>query len=103
MNELKGHTACLQYPDYYATDSTCSADKAYRPLQMAVSRLFHLAGPLPPAPLPLIFASFVPFLLDIPPSSKFSFMGWSFTDKVRVVYVHASHAVHHFNHNLTPA
>eukprot|EP00877_Chromochloris_zofingiensis_P000158 jgi/Chrzof1/10142/Cz04g30140.t1 len=53
-------------------------------IQMAVSRLFHLAGPLPPAPLPLIFASFVPFLLDIPPSSKFSFMGWSFTDKVFV-------------------
>ena len=31
---------------------------------------------------PLLFANLIPFVLDIPPLHKFSFFGWSMTDKV---------------------
>lgn len=50
-------------------------------LQLGAAGLLQLRPP-PPGPLPLLFASFVPFLLDIPPTSHFSVLGYRMSDKV---------------------
>ncbi|WIA29290.1 hypothetical protein OEZ86_011795 [Tetradesmus obliquus] len=50
-------------------------------LQLGVSGLLQWKVPLAPAPLQLVLASFVPFLLDIPPTSFFSVLGYKMSDK----------------------
>eukprot|EP00775_Hariotina_reticulata_P001734 gene1734-2076_t len=50
-------------------------------LQLGLSRLLHIEVPLAVGPLPLVFASFVPFMFDIPGSSHFSVLGWTMSDK----------------------
>lgn len=52
-------------------------------LQVALGRLLQVEGPWSPGPLALVFASFVPFLLDIPATSDFTVLGYRLTDKVR--------------------
>lgn len=52
-------------------------------LQFLLGSLLQLHSPWAPGPLPLVFASFVPFLLDIPATSDFTVMGYKMTDKVR--------------------
>ncbi len=59
-------------------------------LQALITRLLqlgHAAGEssgasMLPLSLPLIFASFVPFLLDIPASNRFSLGAWKLSEKV---------------------
>lgn len=54
-------------------------------LQLAASRLLRAPlAPLLPLSLPLALASFVPFALDVPPTSTFSFLGLSGSDKAFV-------------------
>lgn len=53
-------------------------------LQLGISTLMQSRSPLPPAPLPLVFAGFVPFLLDIPPTSQFTVLGYKMSDKAFV-------------------
>lgn len=52
-------------------------------LQFVLGRLFHVKSPWAPGPLPLVFASFIPFMLDIPASNDFTVLGYKMTDKVR--------------------
>lgn len=51
-------------------------------LQLGLGSLLSSNSPLPPAPLPLVFSSFIPFLLDIPPTSQFNVLGYRMSDKV---------------------
>jgi hypothetical protein len=51
-------------------------------LQLLLGRLVQVQGPWAPAPLALVFASFVPFLLDIPATRDFTVLGYTLTDKV---------------------
>jgi hypothetical protein len=51
-------------------------------VQLLVDRALRWDAPPPPAPLPLLFASFLPFLLDVPALSHFSVLGWQLSDKV---------------------
>lgn len=51
-------------------------------LPLAVSLAARL--PTPSGPFPLIAANFVNFVLDVPPTARFSVFGWRLTDKVRV-------------------
>ena len=44
-----------------------------------------LSAALPSGPYGLIFASFVPFSVDVPPAQRFSFFGLPLTDKVSAV------------------
>lgn len=44
-----------------------------------------LSAVLPSGPYGLIFASFVPYTLDVPPAQRFSFFGMPLTDKVNFV------------------
>lgn len=63
-------------------------------LQLSLGRLAALSsgtaggaassGAMPSGPMPIIFASFVPFLLSVPPTSSFSLLGLSMTDKAFV-------------------
>jgi len=53
-------------------------------LQLGLSRLLHVEVPIAVGPLPLVFASFVPFMFDIPGTSHFSVLGWTMSDKVSV-------------------
>lgn len=55
-------------------------------LQLGIGRLVDSSAPLPPAPLPLVFASVLPFLLDIPPASHFTVMGYKMSDKVGLTH-----------------
>lgn len=59
-------------------------------LQLGISSILQLKAPLAPGPLPLVFASFVPFLLDIPPTSHFTVMGYKMSDKVSGVLAQLS-------------
>lgn len=52
-------------------------------LQLVLGSLLKLAGPWSAGPLPLVFASFIPFLLDIPATTDFTVLGYNLTDKVR--------------------
>lgn len=52
-------------------------------LQLLLGSLVQVQGPLAPAPLALVFASFIPFLLDIPATRDFTVLGYTLTDKVR--------------------
>lgn len=51
-------------------------------LQLLLGSLLQAKGAWPPCPLPLVFASFVPFLLDVPATSDFTLLGYKMTDKV---------------------
>lgn len=51
-------------------------------LQLVLGGLLQLKAPWAPGPLPLVFASFIPFLLDIPATSDFTVLGYKMTDKV---------------------
>lgn len=51
-------------------------------LQLLLGSLVQVTGPWPPAPLSLLFASFIPFLLDIPATRDFTVLGYTLTDKV---------------------
>jgi hypothetical protein len=53
-------------------------------LQLLLGSVLQVKAPWAPGPLPLVFASFVPFLLDIPATSDFTVLGYKMTDKVRV-------------------
>jgi hypothetical protein len=55
-------------------------------LQLGVSGLLQWKVPLAPAPLQLVLASFVPFLVDIPPTSFFTVLGYKLSDKVGLVF-----------------
>lgn len=49
--------------------------------KLLLRKLFHLQTAS--GPIPLIFANFVAFAVDVPPTACFSAMGWRCTDKVR--------------------
>jgi hypothetical protein len=53
-------------------------------LQLLLGSILQMKVPWAPGPLPLVFASFVPFLLDIPATSDFTVLGYKMTDKVGV-------------------
>lgn len=48
--------------------------------KLLLRKLFHLQSSS--GPIPLIFANFVAFAFDVPPTACFSAMGWRCTDKV---------------------
>jgi hypothetical protein len=51
-------------------------------LQLTLDRLIRWQAPLPPLSLPLVFSSFIPWVLDIPASSQFAVLGLPLSDKV---------------------
>lgn len=51
-------------------------------LQLVLGGVLQQKAPWTPGPLPLVFASFIPFLLDIPATSDFTVLGCKMTDKV---------------------
>ena len=51
-------------------------------LPLAVSLFARL--PTPSGPFALIAANFVNFVLDVPPTARFSIFGWRLTDKVQL-------------------
>lgn len=54
-------------------------------LQLAAGKLLQLrVAPLLPVPVPLVIASLVPFALDVPATSSFSFLGLACSEKAFV-------------------
>ncbi|CAD7699146.1 unnamed protein product [Ostreobium quekettii] len=53
-------------------------------LQLGLQAAYRLRRGMPTGPYGLIFASFVPFILDVPPTSRFTVCGLQMTDKAFV-------------------
>lgn len=76
---LERQTGSAKFGSYAAvvTGMSCA-------LQLLLGSLLHVKSGWAPGPLPLVFASFIPFLADIPATSDFTLLGYKMTDKVCV-------------------
>jgi hypothetical protein len=76
---LERQTGSAKFGSYAAvvTGMSCA-------LQLLLGSLLQVKIGWAPGPLPLVFASFIPFLADIPATSDFTLLGYKMTDKVCV-------------------
>lgn len=51
-------------------------------LQLGLQSAYRLRGGMPTGPYGLIFASFVPFIFDVPPTTRFTMFGMQLSDKL---------------------